>query len=274
MAPETPGSIHEAGELGYSLLHAYEAAYDNPDLLACCVVGDGEAETGALAASWHSNKFLNPVRDGAVLPILHLNGYKIAEPTVLARIEESELIALLTGYGYKPYIVAGDEPAAMHGLMAGTLDAALAEIREIQAKARSGGSTARPAWPMIVLGTPKGWTGPKVVDGKPVEGTFRAHQVPLADVRTNPDHLRMLADWMNGYRPAELFDRLAGWCPRSRRWRPKAIGAWGRTRTPMAGCCSRSCCCRTSAITRSPGRRRARSTRRRPVSPVASRATS
>ncbi len=206
VAPETPGSIHEGGELGYSLLHAYGAVYDNPGLLACCVVGDGEAETGALAASWHSNKFLNPQRDGAVLPILHLNGYKIAGPTVLARIGEDELEALFTGYGYKPHVVAGDDPETMHRLMAATLDTALAEIREIQDRARTGGDTTRPRWPMIVLRTPKGWTGPKMVDGKPVEGTFRAHQVPFAEVRTNPGHLKLLEDWMHSYRPQELFD--------------------------------------------------------------------
>ena len=206
VAPETPGSIHEGGELGYSLLHAYGAVYDNPDLLACCVVGDGEAETGPLAASWHSNKFLNPGRDGAVLPILHLNGYKIAGPTVLARIGDDELDALLTGYGHKPYFVAGDDPETMHQLMAATLDAVLVEIRAIQARARDGGETARPRWPMIVLRTPKGWTGPKMVDGKPVEGTFRAHQVPFAEVRTNAGHLKLLEDWMRSYRPEELFD--------------------------------------------------------------------
>ncbi len=205
-APETPGSINEGGELGYSLLHAYGAVFDNPDLFACCVIGDGEAETGPLAASWHSNKFLNPVRDGAVLPILHLNGYKIAGPTVLARISEGELRQLLTGYGYRPVFVSGDEPQTMHQLMAHTLDTIYAEIKGIQDTARSHGFSERPAWPMIVLRTPKGWTGPKVVDGKPVEGTFRAHQVPLAEVRTNPQHLRMLEDWMKSYRPQELFD--------------------------------------------------------------------
>ena len=206
VAPETPGSIHEGGELGYSLLHAYGAVFDNPDLIACCVVGDGEAETGPLAASWHSNKFLNPARDGAVLPILHLNGYKIAGPTVLARIPDDELHQLLSGYGYKPYVVAGDEPEVMHQQMARTLDAVLAEIRSIQHDARSNGFRERPIWPMIVLRTPKGWTGPKIVDGKPVEGTFRAHQVPLGEVRSNPDHLHMLDQWMRSYRPEELFD--------------------------------------------------------------------
>jgi len=205
-APETPGSIHEGGELGYALAHAYGAVFDNPDLLACCVVGDGEAETGPLATSWHSNKFLNPARDGAVLPILHLNGYKIAGPTVLARIPHSELESLFVGYGYKCYFVEGDEPAAMHQKMAATMDAVIAEIHAIQQDARSKGFRRRPAWPMIVLRSPKGWTGPKELDGKPVEGTFRAHQVPLPDVRTRPDELHMLEQWMRSYHPEELFD--------------------------------------------------------------------
>jgi xylulose-5-phosphate/fructose-6-phosphate phosphoketolase len=205
-APETPGSIHEGGELGYSLAHAHGAAFDNPDLLVCCVVGDGEAETGPLATSWHCNKFLNPVRDGAVLPILHLNGYKIANPTVLARIGEDELASLLAGYGYRPYWVEGDEPEPMHQLMAATLDAVLEDIHAIQRVARAEGFHGRPVWPVIVLRTPKGWTGPKVVDGLPVEGTWRAHQVPLAEVRSNPQHLRMLEEWMRSYRPEELFD--------------------------------------------------------------------
>jgi xylulose-5-phosphate/fructose-6-phosphate phosphoketolase len=210
VAPETPGSINEGGELGYSLAHAYGAAFDNPDLLVACVVGDGEAETGPLATSWHSNKFLNPASDGAVLPILHLNGYKIANPTVLARIPEGELVALFEGYGYRPVIVAGDGPGAVHRLLAATLDRALDEIARIQRHARSGGSpatvTARPRWPMIILRTPKGWTGPKEVDGLPVEGTWRAHQVPLAEVRTNPEHLAQLEQWLRSYRPEELFD--------------------------------------------------------------------
>jgi xylulose-5-phosphate/fructose-6-phosphate phosphoketolase len=206
VAPETPGSIHEGGELGYSLLHAYGAVLDNPDLLAVCVVGDGEAETGPLAASWHSNKFLNPARDGAVLPVLHLNGYKIAGPTVLARIPEEELRSLLEGYGYAPRFVQGSDPAEMHQAMAATLDAALEEIAEIQRRARSDGERTRPRWPMIVLRTPKGWTGPKEVDGLPVEGSFRSHQVPLAEVRTNPGHLAQLEAWMRSYRPQELFD--------------------------------------------------------------------
>ncbi|SHF54570.1 xylulose-5-phosphate/fructose-6-phosphate phosphoketolase [Jatrophihabitans endophyticus] len=206
VAPETPGSIHEGGELGYSLVHAYGAAFDNPDLLVVCVVGDGEAETGPLAASWHSTKFLDPARDGAVLPVLHLNGYKIANPTVLARIPDDELGALLRGYGYRPYLVAGDDPAEVHQLLAATLDRATDEIAEIQRAAREGGDTTRPEWPMIVLRTPKGWTGPKEVDGVPVEGTFRSHQVPLAATRTNPEHRAMLETWLRSYRPEELFD--------------------------------------------------------------------
>ncbi|HKS88829.1 MAG TPA: phosphoketolase family protein [Stellaceae bacterium] len=205
-AAQTPGSIHEGGELGYSLLHAYGAAFDNPGLIAACVIGDGEAETGALAASWHSNKFLNPARDGAVLPILHLNGYKIANPTVLARIPRAELIALLEGYGYRPYFVAGDDPAAMHQLMAATLDRVLDEIAALQRDARERGFGERRPWPMIVLETPKGWTGPKLVDGVQIEGTFRAHQVPLAGLAEKPAHLKLLEDWMRSYRPGELFD--------------------------------------------------------------------
>src|ERR1700729_1518953 len=206
VAPETPGSIHEGGELGYSLLHAYGAAFDNPELLVCCVVGDGEAETGPLAASWHSNKFLNPSRDGAVLPILHLNGYKIANPTVLARIGADELEALLRGYGYEPLLVDTDDPLAVHELLADTLDRALDQISEIQSAARAGRGRGRPRWPMIVLRTPKGWTGPKTVDGLPAEGSFRSHQVPLANVRNSPGHLAQLEEWMRSYRPEELFD--------------------------------------------------------------------
>ena len=206
VAPETPGSINEGGELGYSLLHAYGAVFDNPDLLALCVVGDGEAETGPLSASWHSNKFLNPARDGAVLPVLHLNGYKIANPTVLARITRDELRALLEGYGYAPRFLEGSDPDTMHQLMAAVLDEVLDEIAEIQRRARDENDLTRPRWPMIVLQTPKGWTGPKVVDGLPVEGTWRAHQVPLAEVRTNPEHLAQLEEWMQSYRPEELFD--------------------------------------------------------------------
>jgi xylulose-5-phosphate/fructose-6-phosphate phosphoketolase len=205
-APETPGSIHEGGELGYALLHAYGAVFDNPDLLACCVVGDGEAETGPCATSWHSNKFLNPARDGAVLPILHLNGYKIAGPTVLARIPHAELESLFEGYGYRCWFVEGHEPEAMHQKMAETMDAIVQEIRSIQEDVRANGFRQRPSWPMIILRTPKGWTGPKELDGKPVEGTFRAHQVPLDAVRTRPDELRMLEEWMRSYRPDRLFD--------------------------------------------------------------------
>jgi len=206
VAPETPGSINEGGELGYSLAHAYGAAFDNPDLLVCCVVGDGEAETGPLAASWHSNKFLNPAVDGAVLPILHLNGYKIANPTILARIPDDELRALMEGYGYAPRFVAGDDPAEMHQLMAATMDQVVGEIREIQRRAREDGDLSRPRWPMIVLRTPKGWTGPKEVDGVPVENTFRSHQVPLSGLAQRPDHLQALEAWMRSYRPEELFD--------------------------------------------------------------------
>ena len=205
-SPETPGSIHEGGELGYSLLHAYGAVFDNPDLVACCVIGDGEAETGALAASWHSNKFLNPARDGAVLPILHLNGYKIASPTVLARIPEDELASLLRGYGHEPLFVSGDDPMTMHQLMASALDSAVSGIRRIQSEARANPKSGRALWPAIILRSPKGWTGPKEVDGKPTEGSFRSHQVPLAGIQSNPDHLRLLEEWMRSYRPDELFD--------------------------------------------------------------------
>jgi xylulose-5-phosphate/fructose-6-phosphate phosphoketolase len=206
VAPETPGSIHEGGELGYSIAHAYGAAFDNPDLLVCCVVGDGESETGPLAASWHSNKFLNPARDGAVLPILHLNGYKIANPTILGRLSDAELTQLFTGYGYKPYFVEGHEPETMHQLMAHTLDIVLEEIHTIQNDARTRRSSGLPVWPMIILRTPKGWTGPKIVDGKPVENTWRAHQVPVTDLASRPEHLKILEQWMKSYRPEELFD--------------------------------------------------------------------
>jgi xylulose-5-phosphate/fructose-6-phosphate phosphoketolase len=205
-APETPGSIHEGGELGYSLSHASGAAFDNPDLLVCCVVGDGEAETGPLATSWHINKFLNPARDGAVLPILHLNGYKIANPTILGRMSDDELTQLFTGYGWKPYFVEGHEPEHMHQLMAATLDHVVEEIRSIQDDARKSKKSGMPQWPMIVLRSPKGWTGPKFVDGKPVEGTWRAHQVPVADLQKKPEHLKILEDWMRSYRPDEVFD--------------------------------------------------------------------
>ncbi len=206
VAPETPGSIHEGGELGYALVHAFGAAFDNPDLLVACVVGDGEAETGPLAASWHSNKFLDAARDGAVLPVLHLNGYKIANPTVLARIPDEELRALLEGYGYAPRFVEGSEHRAMHQTMAGTLDEVVEEIAEIQRRAREDGDASRPRWPMIVLRTPKGWTGPREVDGLPAEGSFRSHQVPLADLAGKPEHLAQLEAWLRSYRPEELFD--------------------------------------------------------------------
>ena len=224
VAPETPGSIHEGGELGYSLLHAYGAAFDNPELLVTCVIGDGEAETGPLAASWHSNKFLSPARDGAVLPILHLNGYKIASPTVLARIPKEELRSLLEGYGHDPVFVEGHEPQVMHRAMAEAMSQATGRIAEIQRHARATGASSRPRWPMIVLRTPKGWTGPKEVDGLPAEGTFRAHQVPLARVREDPEHLAQLEAWMRSYKPDELFDEggalrpeLAALSPRGER---------------------------------------------------------
>jgi len=213
VAPETPGSIHEGGELGYSLAHAYGAVFDDPGLTVACIVGDGEAETGPLATSWHSNKFLDPVRDGSVLPILHLNGYKIANPTVLARIPRGELADLLRGYGHEPYFVEGYEPERMHQAMAATLDAVLDRIAEIRAAARDGHAGERPCWPMIVLRSPKGWTGPAAIDGVPIEGTWRAHQVPFKEVRERPDHLEALDAWLRGYRPDELFD--ADGAPRS-----------------------------------------------------------
>jgi xylulose-5-phosphate/fructose-6-phosphate phosphoketolase len=206
VAPETPGSIHEGGELGYSLVHAYGAALDNPDLIVACVIGDGEAETGPLATSWHSNKFLNPATDGAVLPILHLNGYKIANPTVLARIPHAELEELMRGYGYEPFTLEGDEPLDMHQRAAAIFDTIFDRIAAIQKAARQEGATERPAWPMLILRTPKGWTGPKIVDGKPVENTWRAHQVPLDGLRQNPEHLKQLEEWMRSYKPEELFD--------------------------------------------------------------------
>jgi xylulose-5-phosphate/fructose-6-phosphate phosphoketolase len=227
VAAETPGSINEGGELGYCLSHAYGAAFDNPDLLVACVVGDGEAETAPLAASWHSNKFLNPVHDGAVLPIMHLNGYKIAGPTVLARIPRDELESLFRGYGYTPHFVEGDDPMEMHQLMAATLDTVIASIRDIQREARSNGFTMRPLWPMIILRSPKGWTGPKEVDGKPIEGTYRSHQVPMSDM-SHPGHVKILEEWLESYRPHELFDEtgrlrpeLAELAPRG----PRRMGA-------------------------------------------------
>ena len=207
VAPETPGSIHEGGELGYAVSHAYGAAFDNPDLIVACVVGDGEAESGPLAASWHSNKFLNPARDGAVLPILHLNGYKIANPSILARIGREELESLFVGHGYKPYFVEGSDPMKMHQGMAETLDTIVGEIRAIQKKARAGGAARRPQWPMIVLRTPKGWTGPKEVDGKKTEDFWRSHQVPFAEMAEKPRHVKLLEKWMKSYKPGELFDK-------------------------------------------------------------------
>jgi len=226
-AAQTPGSINEGGELGYSLAHAYGAAFDNPDLVVACVVGDGEAETGALATSWHSNKFLNPERDGAVLPILHLNGYKIAGPTVLDRITREELEALFRGYGYSVHVVEGDEPASMHRQMAATLDKVINEIRRIQREARAGGFRERPRWPMIILRSPKGWTGPREVDGKRIEGTFRAHQVPLGDFASHPDHLRLLESWMQSYRPEELFDATGTLMPELAALAPRGIRRMG-----------------------------------------------
>ena len=256
VAPETPGSIHEGGELGYSLSHAFGAAFDNPDLIVACVVGDGEAETGPLATGWHSNKFLNPAHDGAVLPILHLNGYKIANPTVLARIGREELEQLLRGYGYTPHFVEGHEPEAMHRLMAATLDRVVADISRIQSDARERGVTERPRWPMIVLKTPKGWTGPKDVDGLPVEGTYRAHQVPLSEPTEHPEHLEdprgldaqlPARGALRRRRPAH--PRAAGTGPR------RASAGWAPTRTPTAASCSATCGCRISATTRSTCRR-------------------
>ncbi|MEP7007411.1 MAG: phosphoketolase family protein, partial [Sphingomonas bacterium] len=244
VAPETPGSIHEGGELGYSLAHAYGAAFDNPDLIVACIVGDGEAETGPLAASWHSNKFLNPARDGVVLPILHLNGFKIANPTVLARIGHDELTDLMRGYGNEPFFVEGDDPALVHQQLAATMDLALERIRSIQAEARApdapAGGAERPRWPMIIFRTPKGWTGPKHVDSKPVEGTWRAHQVPIASF-TNPEHVAQLDAWMRSYKPQELFDangklidELAALAPTGHRRMGSNPHANGGLRAPLA----------------------------------------
>jgi xylulose-5-phosphate/fructose-6-phosphate phosphoketolase len=227
VAAETPGSIHEGGELGYSLAHAYGAALDNPDLLVCCVVGDGEAETGPLATSWHSNKFLNPAHDGAVLPVLHLNGYKIANPTVLGRMPNEKLRELFQGYGYIPYFVEGHEPEAMHQLMAFTLERVLEDIRRIQKEAREGKDSGVPQWPMIILRTPKGWTGPKEVDGKPVEDTWRAHQVPVTDFAKKPGHLKILEDWLKSYQPEELFDETGKLKPEIAELAPKGTRRMG-----------------------------------------------
>jgi xylulose-5-phosphate/fructose-6-phosphate phosphoketolase len=220
VTPETPGSIHEGGELGYSLSHAYGMAFDNPDLIVACVVGDGEAETGPLATAWHSNKFLNPARDGAVLPVLNLNGYKIANPTILARISREELESLFIGYGYEPLFVEGSDPLVMHQMMAGTLERAVEQIRALQREARRSASPARPRWPVIVLRTPKGWTGPKELDGHAIEGSWRAHQVPIADVRQNPAHLKVLEKWMRTYRPEDLFDAQGALIPELRALSP------------------------------------------------------
>jgi xylulose-5-phosphate/fructose-6-phosphate phosphoketolase len=219
-SPECPGSIHEGGELGYSLSHSFGAVFDNPDLVVACVVGDGEAETGPLATAWHSNKFLNAATDGAVLPILHLNGYKISNPTVLARITREELEQLFRGYGWTPYFVEGHEPRLMHEAMAATLDAALEQIKKIQTDARVHGTTERPRWPMIVLNSPKGWTGPKLVDGQAIEGTFRSHQVPISDPASHPGHLQLLEQWLQSYRPAELFDEQGRLKPELRELAP------------------------------------------------------
>ena len=227
VAPETPGSIHEGGELGYSLSHAFGAAFDNPDLLVCCVVGDGEAETGPLATAWHSNKFLNPVHDGAVLPILHLNGYKIANPTVLARLPHDELESLFVGYGYQPYFVEGSEPEVMHQSMAATLDQAIAQISAIQQQARATGAAKRPRWPMIILRTPKGWTGPKQVDGLKTEGSWRSHQVPFSDLATKPEHLKVLEQWMKSYRPEQLFDAAGTLVAELQELAPKGLQRMG-----------------------------------------------
>ncbi len=221
VAAETPGSIHEGGELGYSLSHAFGAAFDNPDLIVACVVGDGEAETGPLSTAWHSNKFLNPIHDGAVLPILHLNGYKIANPAVLARISHEELKSLFIGYGWKPYFVEGSEPEPMHRLMAETMDAVIGEIKNIQNKARSNGASRRPLWPMIILKTPKGWTGPKEVDGMKTEGFWRSHQVPITDMASKPDHIKLLESWMRSYMPEELFDAKGALIPELSELPPK-----------------------------------------------------
>jgi xylulose-5-phosphate/fructose-6-phosphate phosphoketolase len=232
--PETPGSIHEGGELGYSLSHAYGAAFDNPDLIVACMVGDGEAETGPLATSWHSNKFLNPIRDGAVLPVLHLNGYKIANPTILARIPRSELEHLFLGLGYTPYFVEGSDPDAMHQAMASTLEKAVVEIRTIQASARSTGHFARPAWPMIVLRSPKGWTGPKTVDGHKVEDFWRSHQIPVLDPATNPKSLQILEDWCAATDPTSCLMNRERSSPSCGNWRRQDRGASARIRMPTA----------------------------------------
>ena len=258
VAPETPGSIHEGGELGYALSHAYGAAFDNPDLIVACVVGDGEAETGPLATGWHGNKFLNPARDGCVLPILHLNGYKIANPCFLARIPKDELTKFFEGHGYRPYFVEGEEPEAMHQEMAATLDRVVAEIQRIQADARERGVVKRPAWPMIVLRTPKGWTCPREIDGKLCEGYWRSHQVPMGDM-DRPEHIAVLEQWMRSYRPDELFDDEGQ--ARARARRARAEGRAPHEREPARqrrASCSGTCGSPTSATTRSTSASRAR----------------
>lgn len=249
VSAETPGSIHEGGELGYALSHAFGAAFDNPDLVVACVIGDGEAESGPLATSWHSNKFLNPVHDGAVLPILHLNGYKIAGPTVLARISHEELEQLFRGYGYKPYFVAGDNPDNVHQQLAATLDTVVAEIQQIQRDARTQGFTKRPLWPMIIFRTPKGWTCPKFVDGVPVEDTWRSHQVPLANLAKKPEHLTMLEQWMKSYKPEELLMREANFYGNMRNWHPRDRGGWVPIPMPMGEYCFTTCVYRIFTIT-------------------------
>lgn len=233
VAPETPGSINEGGELGYSLAHSFGAVFDNPELIAACVVGDGEAETGPLATAWHSNKFLNPVTDGAVLPILHLNGYKISNPTIFSRISHEEIEAFFKGYGWEPYFVEGDDPMTMHKLMAQTMDTVIEKIKEIQKNARENNDTSRPVWPMIVLRTPKGWTGPKVVDGNQIEGTFRAHQVPMD--MSKPEHLEQLKEWMLSYRPEELFDENGKLVPEIAELAPKGDRSYKRWQDTCLG---------------------------------------
>lgn len=270
VAPETPGSIHEGGELGYSLAHAYGAAFDNPDLLVACVIGDGEAETGPLAAAWHSNKFLDPLHDGAVLPILHLNGYKIANPTVLSRLPEAELDELLRGYGHEPIHVTGDDPLTVHRAMAAAFDDALDRIALMQRTAREEGVTERVRWPMIVLRTPKGWTGPAEVDGVPVEGTWRAHQVPLAEVRENPEHLRQLEAWLRSYRPEELFGAEGGPSRTSSPVSPRAPSASAPARTPTAVSSYGTCRSRPSTGSPSPSTSRGRRCTSRPASSATS----
>ena len=255
--PETPGSIHEGGELGYSVSHAYGAAFDNPDLIVTVMVGDGESETGPLATAWHSNKFLNPARDGAVLPVLHLNGYKIANPTILARIPHEELEFLFRGYGYEPYFVEGSDPAGMHQAMAATLEHCVQEIRRIQQEAReSASAVTRPRWPMVILRSLKGWTGPKEVDGHKVEGFWRAHQVPMAEMHENPSHLALLEEWLRSYRPEELFDEAGRLLPELRELAPEGRAADGRQsarewRAPAQGAeiagLPRLCRCRREA---------------------------